>query len=80
MVEVWPEGKEWKLESRLKKLKSKLLFSKTVLGLGLPTTCLIIWVKIPVIINEIKTAQLKIKKFLYIVEYFNKFVKFFVIK
>ena len=60
IVEVWPEGKEWKLESKLNKSKSKLLFSITTPGLGLPTTCLIICVKIPETNNETITKLLKI--------------------
>ena len=49
MVEECPDGNEWNAESKLKKLIEKELLSMAWLGLGLPTTCLIIWVKTPVI-------------------------------
>ena len=44
IVEVWPDGKEWKDDSVEKKLNSKLPSNRDWFGLGLPTRCLNIWV------------------------------------
>ncbi len=44
IVEEWPEGKEWKDDSAVKKLNSKLPSNWEWLGLTLPIECLIIWV------------------------------------
>ena len=47
IVEVCPDGNEWKLESSVKKFKS-IPFSKfTVFGLGRPIMCFNSWVIIP---------------------------------
>ena len=45
IVAVWPEGNEWKLESKVKKWKSKVSFGDVWLGLGLPIICFRICVK-----------------------------------
>ena len=47
MVDEWPEGKEWKFESKVKKLKPKESSKFVWLGLGLPTICLRTCVTIP---------------------------------
>ena len=39
MVDVWPEGNEWKLESKVKKSKLKEPSKIVWLGLALPTMC-----------------------------------------
>lgn len=55
IVEVCPEGKEWKLESKVKKLKKISLSKEAALGLERPTRCF----KICVIIPEYKTDKNK---------------------
>ena len=49
MVEEWPEGKEWKFESKVKKLKPKESSKFVWLGLGLPIICFSTCVTIPTI-------------------------------
>ena len=48
IVEVCPDGNEWKLESKVKKSKPKELSRVVWLGLGLPIICFSNCVKRPV--------------------------------
>ena len=57
IVEACPEGKEWKLESNVKKLKWTLLSISSMFGLARPNRCFISWANIP----EHKTEENKSK-------------------
>ena len=52
IVEVCPDGKEWKSEFTLKKLNSKTLSKDAWFGLALPITCFNICVNKLAMVNE----------------------------
>ena len=63
IVEECPEGKEWKFDSMVKYLKLKTSSKSVWFGLGLPTTCFIIWVIIPTVKIYTKEEIKKLERF-----------------